>query len=121
VLAYNFPIMATSDRPRRLRRDGTPAERLLWRHLRNRGLRGAKFRRQHRIGRYIVDFVCEEAALVVEIDGGQHALEAERDDARTRDIERHGYRVVRFWNNEVTESLEGVLDTIAAELDWHRG
>ena len=113
--------MSQTERARRLRRDGTPEERLLWRYLRNRGLDGAKFRRQQRVGRYIVDFLCEDAKLVVEIDGGQHDDQADRDAARTRYLEAFGYRVVRYWNNEVRDILEGVLDAISRALADHRG
>jgi adenine-specific DNA-methyltransferase len=84
------------DRARRLRRNQSDAEGVLWRHLRNRGLGGRKFRRQHPIGPYVVDFVCIEDRLIVEVDGGQHADPACGDAARTRWLEAQGYRVVRF-------------------------
>ncbi|MDH3234659.1 MAG: endonuclease domain-containing protein [Alphaproteobacteria bacterium] len=100
---------------KRLRRNLTNVERALWRRLRDRGI-GAKFRRQHPIGRYVVDFVCIEAGLVVEIDGGQHAEQRDRDALRTRYVEAEGYRVIRFWNNDVTENIDGVLSTIASAL-----
>ena len=101
-----------TERARRLRRGQTNAESKLWRCLRNRQLDGAKFRRQTPIGRYVVDFFCEEESLIVELDGGQHAIEIEADQARTYWLETHGYRVIRFWNNEVLENLEGVLERI---------
>ncbi|MEN3009753.1 MAG: endonuclease domain-containing protein [Candidatus Bipolaricaulaceae bacterium] len=99
---------------RRLRREMTPAERLLWYHLRDRRLAGFKFRRQVPLGPYIVDFLCAEKRVVVEIDGGGHNLPDERaqDLERTRFLEAHGYRVLRFWNNEVLGNLEGVLSVI---------
>jgi very-short-patch-repair endonuclease len=105
-----------NERARRLRRNPTEAETRLWSVLRKRGLAGARFRRQVPLGRYIVDFLCLDARLVVEIDGGQHATEAERDAERTRWLESQGFRVLRFWNNEVLENLDGVADGIAAAL-----
>jgi len=100
---------------RRLRCAPTDAERVLWYRLRNRALIGAKFRRQHPIGPYVVDFVCVEARLVVELDGGQHAGCA--DDARRSALLRSlGYRVLRFWNHEVFEEREAVLEAIVAFL-----
>ena len=102
-------------RAQQLRNSATRAERLLWRHLSRRQLDGHKFSRQMPIGPYICDFLCREARLVVEVDGGQHA-DSKPDQARTAFIEREGYRVIRFWNNEVTENLEGVLLTIAQAL-----
>jgi len=96
---------------RGLRSGGTDAERMLWRHLRTRGLMGGKFRRQHPVGRYIVDFICLEAGLVVELDGGQHAGSA-ADAVRTRTLQQQGYRVVRFWNNDVLTQTDAVLAVI---------
>jgi very-short-patch-repair endonuclease len=98
----------------RLRRDATEVERQLWAVLRNRQLDGFKFRFQSSVGPYVADFLCVEAKLIVELDGGQHS--EERDAARTRFLEQHGYRVLRFWNNEVVESLEGVVMAIKAAL-----
>ncbi len=98
---------------RQLRRNSTPAERKLWRYLRSRSLGGYKFVRQETIGRYVVDFVCREKRLVVEVDGGQHA-ESRRDAARDRWLVEHRYRVLRFWNNEVLGNIEGVWDVIFA-------
>ncbi len=99
-----------------LRRHSTDAERVLWRHLRNRQLKGKKFRRQAPIGPYVVDFVCHEARLVVEVDGGQHAQARDRDQARDAWLRSQGYRVLRFWNNEVLRNTQGVLERIAEEL-----
>jgi len=93
---------------RSLRREMTDAEKLLWRHLRMKQLGGYKFRRQHPLGNYIVDFVCLEAVLVVEVDGGQHAESAESDAIRTQWLEAQGLYVIRFWNNEVLNNIEGV-------------
>ena len=86
----------------------TDAEKLLWRHLRLRQFAGYKFRRQHPLGNYIVDFVCLEAALVLEVDGGQHAEYEDKDAIRTQWLEAKGLRVMRFWNNEVLSNIEGV-------------
>jgi adenine-specific DNA-methyltransferase len=90
--------------------DSTDAERLMWRALRSRQLGGFKFRRQATIGPYIPDFVCIDAGLVVEIDGGQHDEVADR--TRTSFLEQRGFRVLRFWNNDVLENCEAVLETI---------
>jgi len=105
-------------RARRLRRASTDAEKLLWQKLRARQLGGAKFRRQTPIGPYIVDFVSFEHKLVVEIDGGQHSASAERqhDTKRTTWLESQGFRVLRFWNNQVLTNLEGVLERTFQEL-----
>ena len=97
---------------RKLRRDTTEAESLLWKHIRNRQLAELKFRRQHPIGRYIADFCCEEEMLVVELDGGQHDDDSDHDELRTQNIEKFGYRVVRYWNSEVLNDIEGVLANI---------
>jgi very-short-patch-repair endonuclease len=100
------------DRARGLRRTMTDAELRLWRYLRNRHLIGMKFRRQHEIDRYIVDFVCPEASLIVELDGGQHAEMMAADADRTRRLEAMGYRVLRFWNNDVLANTGAVLEVI---------
>jgi very-short-patch-repair endonuclease len=100
-----------STRARELRRRSTDAERKLWQHLRDRQVGGAKFRRQVPIGPYIVDFVAIEHQLVIEVDGGQHAM-ADADLVRSRWLASQGYRVIRFWNNEVLANPEGVIDTI---------
>ncbi|MCK0209217.1 endonuclease domain-containing protein [Starkeya koreensis] len=95
---------------RRLRRCQTDAEALLWSRLRDRRLGGWKFRRQVPVDTYIADFLCVDAKLVIELDGGQHA--AETDEERTRTIEACGYLVIRFWNNDVLTNMDGVLLTI---------
>jgi very-short-patch-repair endonuclease len=100
---------------RRLRRDASDVELTLWRALRESGLPW-KFRRQHPIGTRIADFACPARKLVIELDGGQHATQIEADDARTAELARHGYSVIRFWNNDVVENLEGVLEAIGAAL-----
>jgi very-short-patch-repair endonuclease len=101
---------------RNLRSAQTDAEALLWRHLRNRQLGGQKFVRQDPIGPYICDLVCREKRLIVEADGGQHADSA-ADATRDQWLTAHGYRVLRFWNNDILENIDGVLETIAAALD----
>ncbi|MGV0909788.1 endonuclease domain-containing protein [Martelella sp. FOR1707] len=101
---------------RTLRRNETDAEKLLWRELRNRNLNGFKFVRQYPIGPYIADFACREKALVVELDGAQHA-ESMRDTERTRYINKAGFSVIRFWNEEVLRERDDVLETIVAILE----
>ena len=98
---------------RSLRRNSTDAERLLWQRLRNRQVDGLKFRRQAPIGPYVADFFCLKRNLIVEVDGGRHATAQDRDAARTAWLEARGYRVIRFWNNEVIGNIEGVVETIA--------
>jgi very-short-patch-repair endonuclease/DNA-binding MarR family transcriptional regulator len=105
---------ASTTRVRDLRKSSTKAERALWAQLRDRQLDGHKFRRQQPIGPYVVDFFCLERKLVVEVDGGQHAPEV--DERRTAFLKDAGYRVLRFWNEEVLGSMDGVLQTIAEEL-----
>ena len=97
---------------RQLRQQQTDAETKMWRLLRDRRLAGKKFRRQHSIPPYVVDFYCHEAALVIELDGGQHAESRRYDEKRTAFLEQKGLRVIRFWNNEVLQETEGVLETI---------
>jgi very-short-patch-repair endonuclease len=90
---------------RNFRKRQTDAESLLWRHLRGKQVEGFRFRRQHPIGRYIVDFVCLEERLILEIDGGQHDIEKDKDQERTNWLVTEGYRVLRFWNNDVLTNL----------------
>lgn len=106
------------DRSRDLRRNATDAERKLWSHLRARQLCGFKFRRQHAIGSYIVDFYCHEAGLVVELDGGGHAeaFQAEYDAERSLRLESRGIKVLRFWNNDVMRNIEGIPEDIVFAL-----
>jgi very-short-patch-repair endonuclease len=101
---------------RKLRKASTEPEALLWGHLRNRHIDGFKFSRQYPIGLYFDDFVCREKALVVEVDGGQHSG-SPHDISRDRFIRSAGYAVLRYWNNEVTENLEGVLTTLRLVLE----
>jgi len=103
---------------RQLRNNPTDAEAILWRALSARKLGGVRFNRQVRIKptNYICDLVARTPKLVIEIDGGQHALQVEHDEARTRYLESRGYRVIRFWNNEVLGNLEGVVAEIERVL-----
>ena len=105
-----------SQSARALRKRMTDAERLLWRHLRNRELGGWKFRRQYPVGPFIVDFICVEKNVVIEVDGGQHAENEELDTQRSAYLNKMGYRVLRFWNNEVLQETEAVLEAIFAIL-----
>ena len=99
-----------------LRKRMTDAERLLWRHLRNRELGGWKFKRQYPVGPFIVDFICVEKNVVIEVDGGQHAENEELDLQRSAYLNKMGYRVLRFWNNEVLQETEAVLTAMFAIL-----
>ena len=101
------------ERARELRRDMTPAERVLWGRLRNRQLEGLKFRRQHPLGRFIVDFCCAQHRLIVEVDGGVHRNQREYDEARTQVLQAYGYRVLRFSNEAVLGDVDAVLEVIA--------
>jgi very-short-patch-repair endonuclease len=103
-------------RAQRLRRDMTPQEKILWGELRGRRFEGFKFRRQMWLAGYIADFACPDARLVVEADGSRHADDVAYDTARERAFARLGWRTLRFWNNEITENLEGVLTLIASAL-----
>ena len=100
---------------RRLRRDQTDAERVFWFRVRDRRLNGLKFKRQVPIDNYIVDFLCADARLIVELDGGQHAVRDETN--RTAILEAMGYLVLRFWNNDVLKNIDGVLEEILNLLD----
>jgi len=97
---------------KRLRGQPTDAESRLWYRLRRKQIDGHRFRRQSPVGPYVVDFLCAEAKLVVEVDGGQHTWRADDDAKRTAWLESQGYRVIRFWNNEISDNIEGVLETI---------
>ena len=118
-------------RARELRRQGTPAEDVLWEFLRDRRFRGCKFRRQHPLGPFIVDFCCPSRRLIIELDGDIHEEQQEQDAARTRHLEAFGYRVLRFDNLDIANRMDHVLETIATTLqtdnssplsqDWERG
>ncbi len=97
---------------RELRKEATDAERLLWVYLRARRFNNLKFRRQQPIGNYIVDFICFEKKLIIEVDGGQHSENEEKDLERTAWLKQKGYNVVRYWNNDVLHNCRGVLEDI---------
>src|SRR5271166_6471845 len=101
---------------RRLRRDATEVERILWR-ARNEKVPAWKFRRQHPIGRRVADFACPARKLVIELDGGQHGDEEAADAVRSAELARHGYRVMRFWNSDVIDNLDGVLEAILQAVE----
>ena len=107
-----------NNRARELRNNQTRAERALWRYLRKRQMT-VKFRRQQPIGQFIVDFVCFEKRLIIEIDGGQHQEQIEYDETRTEWLKQQGYKILRFWNNEILNEPAGVIATIEIELNYH--
>ena len=106
-------IVATA---RKLRRSSTDVERKLWHRIRDKQIEGFRFRRQRPIGKFIVDFICLDARLIVELDGGQHAEVVAYDERRKAFLESLGYRVLRFWNSDVLENMEGVLERVREEL-----
>jgi very-short-patch-repair endonuclease len=108
--------LTLKNRARRLRHAQTDAESRLWARLRARQICGAKFRRQHSIGPFIADFCCVEYGLVVELDGGQHASQADADARRSAVLTNYGYRVLRFWDNDVLSKMDSVLEQIALAL-----
>jgi very-short-patch-repair endonuclease len=110
------PSAIMLQRARELRKQQTPEERKLWTVLRNRGLDGYKFKRQVPIDIFIVDFLCEEANLIIELDGGQHLEQEEYDTARTQFLKENGFRVIRFWNNDVKNFFNAVIEAIQLAL-----
>ena len=116
-----MPGNASTARARSLRASQTNAEGYLWAALRNRQLGGWKWRRQVGIGPFVVDFLCVEAGLVIELDGGGHAEQLEYDAMRTAMLGAHRLRVIRFWNHAVFEGREGVCDAILAACGGERG
>jgi very-short-patch-repair endonuclease len=104
-----------AQRARKLRREMTDAERRLWWLLRSRQMEDYKFRRQHSVGRFFLDFACVECRLAVEADGGQHADNA-YDEHRTTWLESEGWRVLRFWNNDILQNTEGVMAIVLGAL-----
>jgi very-short-patch-repair endonuclease len=106
----------TAKTAKNLRKNSTDTEKLLWLHLRAKKFQGLKFRRQAPMGRYVVDFVCHAKKLVIEVDGGQHAIDKYRDQQRETWLIAQGYSVIRFWNNEILENIEGVLAIIRQKL-----
>lgn len=103
-------------RPRALRNATTDTEQILWQHLRGKQMSGARFRRQHALGNYIVDFVSFDAMLIVELDGGQHSEQIEYDRRRDAYLESADFTVLRFWNADVLRNRDGVLETIQFEV-----
>ena len=101
---------------RELRNHATDAERLLWRYLKSSQIEGFRFRRQVPLGEFVVDFLCPQAKLIVELDGGQHSVTTSYDDARTEWLGGHGYLVLRFWNHDVLQRVDVVVDEICREL-----
>ncbi len=116
-----MPLRKPHPNAKALRKDMPPTERKLWAKLRNRQLGGFRFRRQHTVGPFIADFACVEARLVVELDGDQHGRDdaPARDDRRDALLEENGWRVLRFWNREAFENMEGLLETILYEAQMH--
>jgi very-short-patch-repair endonuclease len=104
-------------RARQLRREQTPSEAKLWQSLRGRQFAGCKFRRQFPVRGYIADFCCPERKLIIELDGEQHLEQQEYDVDRTLELEAHGYSVMRFWNNELVENMDGVMEAIFEVLN----
>ena|SRR5216683_5555066 len=115
-MTNDSPTISASRRrtAKRLRETTTAAEDLLWRRLRRFPVSGTHFRRQVSIGPYVADFACMAARLIIEVDGSQHGHDdiLKRDEARTRWLEAEGYRVLRFWNNDLTANMDGVLEAI---------
>ena len=107
---------------RNLRKNSTIQERRLWNLLKNRQFHNLKFKRQQPIGDYIVDFICKEAKIIIEVDGGQHnePENIEYDKTRTEYLNTLGYKVIRFWNNEIYENIEGVLLRLKEEINPHQ-
>ena len=107
---------------RNLRKNSTIQERRLWNLLKNRQFHNLKFKRQQPIGDYIVDFICKEAKIIIEIDGGQHNIleNIDYDTARTEYLNTLGYKVMRFWNNEIYENIEGVMSKLKQEINPHQ-
>ncbi|WP_460840645.1 endonuclease domain-containing protein [Noviherbaspirillum agri] len=103
---------------RSLRSDMTLAERKLWQALRGKQIEGFRFRRQHPIGLYIADFACLDKLLLIELDGGQHQEQKEYDERRTEFLQSQGWRVLRFWNNDVLGNFEGVLASVVDALTF---
>jgi very-short-patch-repair endonuclease len=117
-MSYNYNDQNLKPLRQILRRNQTDAERKLWNAIRNRQLLGLKFIRQYSVGNYILDFYCSEKRLAIELDGGQHADEENKkdDDERTAYLNQQDIKVIRFWNNDVLQNIEGVGESIISEL-----
>jgi very-short-patch-repair endonuclease len=107
-------------RSRQLRRDSTPAEARLWKELRNRRFAGIKFRRQHPIGLFIADIYCPDATLIIELDGESHLGHEQADRSRREWLESRGMKVLRFWNGDVYDNLDDVMECIFQECQRRR-
>ena len=116
-MGARFRLGRPTERARDLRNEPTPHEELLWLQLKGARLQGLKFSRQMPIAGYFGDFVCRAKKLIVELDGSQHAGAEAYDIERTHALEAAGYRVIRFWNSDLTSNMDGVLETIAAAAD----
>lgn len=112
LIGQTNPKIRSNKLQRVLRREMTDAELALWGILRGRQVAGLKFRRQHPFGDYILDFVCLENRLIIEVDGGQHAEQVRYDQSRTERLQAAGFRVLRFWNNEVLQEIHAVKERI---------
>ncbi len=106
-----------TQRARSLRNNMTDAERHLWQHLRNKQLNGHKFRRQFPIGNYIVDFICLDARLIIELDGGQHAENQTYDQKRDQWLKDQGFHILRFWNNNVLSQTNAIIEKVLGNLE----
>ncbi|MGI6595714.1 MAG: DUF559 domain-containing protein [Elusimicrobia bacterium] len=104
------------NRAQKLRKQSTDTEKFLWKHLRNKQITGIKFRRQQPVGKYIVDFISCEMKIIIEVDGGQHTINRAKDIKRDRYLNKEGYKVLRFWDNEVLTNIEGVIEVIMRHL-----
>ena len=116
---YNHLMQEKYIKARKLRKNMTNQEKTLWYYLRKRFINNYRFRRQYPIGNYIVDFVCRKKNLIIELDGGQHNqnLIKDLDIVRTQYLESRGFKVIRFWNNDIDTNLEGVLNEIIRQLN----
>lgn len=101
---------------RQLRLSPSEAQKVLWYQLRQKQLNGCKFRREHPMGPYIVDFICLSNKLIIEVDGGQHVQQASYDSRRTQWLESQGFKVLRFWNNDVLANTEAVIEIVLKHL-----
>ena len=109
--------MALTHLARNLRKNQTDAEQILWHQLRSRRFLNFKFRRQYPVEPYIADFICLELKLIIEIDGSQHCDQCDKDTERTLFLNQRGFKVVRFWNNELFDNIEGVLECIRLAVE----